>query len=466
MAKDYDNEFDHMEQDVLDDSGFVTDDIPEEEDEGMRQAIQEALDDDEQGADPVNLSRATRPVRKVERVVDDPLADSESAEDVTSGNYRRDTSDRGVYTGGTRSSRMMSDTLGSDEARAARRKKRAAKRRNRRIITALVIVALLAGCGAAAFVNRDRIASLFGTKTVATTEAPETTEAVTEAPTTTVPPTTPAPTQPAMPSIQTTLPKDSVPAVKTLVDNYYNAILEGHSSQLAPILDPSVEIDEAMEAELESQAAMAESFEDIATYAMNGMNAGEYAVFITYGMKLPGIDMPAPGLEQAYVRPDADGNLRLLRAQDYDDSIKAYVETLSAQPEVQSLVQQVDAAFTAAQEADPALKAYIAQLMGAAAAQGETAAAAESPQESEAESTAAQADSSGFTTVDDIQYTTTTVNLRSVPSAESDDTIIQSVPAGTWLHVIGDGAEWVHCNLRDGTFGYINKKYLTDDKPE
>ena len=31
MAKDYDNEFDHMEQDVLDDSGFVTDDIPEEE---------------------------------------------------------------------------------------------------------------------------------------------------------------------------------------------------------------------------------------------------------------------------------------------------------------------------------------------------------------------------------------------------------------------------------------------------
>ena len=131
--------------------------------------------------------------------------------------------------------------------------------------------------------------------------------------------------------------------------------------------------------------------------------------------------------------------------------------------------------MAAAQEADPALKAYIANLMGTAtsetpaAQEGATQAEGAADTPTEATTTAAEsttANPNAFTEADDIQYTTTRVNMRSQPSTASDDTIIRSLDAGTWIHVAGDSAEWVYCNLRDGTVGYINKQFLTDIPPE
>ena len=469
MAKDYENEFDHTELDDLSDldaPDLQDVELPEQgeaSDQELRQAIEEALAEDE------------RPVRKVGKVVDDPLAESESTEDIYSGTYRRDTSDRGVYTGGTRKERVMSDTLGTEEARTARRKKRARRRRNRRILTALIVLALLAGLGFAAFANRSRIPvlkDLFGGAKQETTAEPETTvPETTAAPETTPAPTTAAPeTTSAVPAIQTSLPADSVPEVKALVNNYYNAILEGNAKQLASILDPAVELDEEGIAAFESQSAGIESYDDITTYALTGKNAGEYAVYISYGLKFPGVDTPAPGMVPAYARPDSEGNLRLLRYEDFDDDIKATVAEVNKQEDVKDLVNQVNNAYAAALASDPALKAYIDNLSGVteteSAAEGETPAEGETQAEGESQAETTAAADGSFTTVDDIQYTTTRVNLRSEPSTSSDDTIIRAVDEGTWVHVIGDSAEWVRCNLRDGTVGYISKQFLTENAPD
>jgi len=459
MAKDYENDFENIDQDAED----VVTDAAQDSEQKIREAIEEVLSDD------------GRPVKKVSRVADDPLAESESTEDIYSGKYRRDTSDRGVYTGGTRRERMMSDTLGSEETRSARRRRRQQKRRNRRILTTLVILALLAAAGAAAYMNRGALKKTAKkvlkqeTEAPTTTEAPETTAAPeTEAPTTAAP-TTAAPTQPA---VTTNWAKDTNPDVTALVNNYYNALLEGNVNQMGAILDSTATVDEAA---LEAQNSYIESYDDVTTYVKDGQNPGEYAVYISYALKFMGIDTTAPGLVPAYARPNENGELRLLRYEDFDDTVKAFMGTLSQTDDVKDLAAQVNAAYTAALNSDPNLKSFVDSLAGntqtaAAPAEGESQPAEGESQPAEGESQpAAESAAAGgvtFTETDDIRYAKTQVKCRKTPVLDNDTNDYTLVSEGTWVHVVGDSSEWCHVYLQDGTEGYIYRQYLTILPPD
>ena len=415
-------------------------------------------------------------------VINDPLADSESTEDIYSGNYRRDTSDRGIYTGGTKRDRMMSDTLGDygEESRAERRRKRQAARRRRNIVTVLICLLLagLIGCGAYAYMNGmfDKLPFLSSSKPAETqaaeTEAPAETEAQTEAPAETEAPTAPA---------EITWEKDQDPDISKLVSDYYLALSEGNIEEMKKALDETAVINEEA---VTNQTTFIDGYQDIATYVTNGAQEGEYGVYIQYAMKFKDIETPAPGLVPAYVRLDGNGNLRLLRYEDFDSDISAFMGDISKSQQVQDLAAEVNKAYEDAQAADENLKNFVAALSGneagtdnaggAATANGETAAADESQT---AETTAAadaakqEAGSAGnvqFKDVDDIQYVKTQVKCRKTPVIDDNSEDYVLVDAKTKVHVVGVSDEWCKVYLFDanGTSGYIYKKYLTILPPD
>ena len=416
-------------------------------------------------------------------VLNDPLADSESTEDIYSGNYRRDTSDRGIYTGGTKRDRMMSDTLGDygEESRAERRRKRQAARRRKNIITVLIclLLAALIGCGAYAYMNGmfDNLPFLSSGKPAETqpaeteTAAPAETEAETEAP---------AETESETAAAEITWEKDQDPDISKLVSDYYLALSEGNIEEMKKALDDTAVIDEEA---VTNQTTFIDGYQDIATYVTKGAQEGEYGVYIQYAMKFKDIETPAPGLVPAYVRLDGNGELRLLRYEDFDNDISVYMGEVSKSQQVQDLAAEVNKAFEDAQAADENLKTFVEGLSGngtgtdnaggASTANGETAAATEESQAAEESSAAAsqEAGSAGnvqFEEVDDIQYAKTQVKCRKTPVIDDNSEDYILVDAKTKVHVVGVSDEWCKVYLFDsnGTSGYIYKKYLTILPPD
>ena len=416
-------------------------------------------------------------------VLNDPLADSESTEDIYSGNYRRDTSDRGIYTGGTKRDRMMSDTLGDygEESRAERRRKRQAARRRKNIITVLIclLLAALIGCGAYAYMNGmfDKLPFLNSSQPAETqpaeteTAAPAETEAETEAP---------AETESETAAAEITWEKDQDPDISKLVSDYYLALSDGNIEEMKKALDETAVIDEEA---VTNQTTFIDGYQDIATYVTKGAQEGEYGVYIQYAMKFKDIETPAPGLVPAYVRLDGNGELRLLRYEDFDNDISVYMGEVSKSQQVQDLAAEVNKAFEDAQAADENLKTFVEGLSGngtgtdnaggASTANGETAAATEESQAAEESSAAAsqEAGSAGnvqFEEVDDIQYAKTQVKCRKTPVIDDNSEDYILVDAKTKVHVVGVSDEWCKVYLFDsnGTSGYIYKKYLTILPPD
>ncbi len=403
-----------------------------------------------------------RPVRKIETVAEDPMADGEDDEDIYSGRYRREVSDKEME---------------------SRRKKRARARRGRIFLILVILLALgcIAALAARAFM-RGNPGSFVSTTPAVEGTAPAGTEASggesaaaqeTEA--------APAWT------------RDSNADVTKLVNEYYAALAAGDTAKLSEILDPSVTVNAD---QIARETQFIESYQDIGTYVTDGEKAGEYAAYISYAMKFKDIATAAPGLIPAYVRPDSEGKLRLLRYEDFDSSVSSFMGTVSNRPEVKQLVADVNAAFAQAQESDADLKTFIAALSSGevpteaaaetaaaeaagsedgsqaagesaeAGAETEAPAGEEAPAESASETTTApQGEETEFKEVDDIQYTTTQVKLRKKAVLDNETQDYTILTEGTWVHVIGVGENWCKVVTKNGTTGYVYKQYLTPDKP-
>lgn len=394
-----------------------------------------------------------RPVTRIDGVVEDPLAEGESTEDIYSGKYQRDTSDRGIYTGGTKNDRLMSNTLGDGEnSREARRARRARARRRKKILTTIIVLLILAALGGLGYYAYDKglisLPSGGGAKTETDTQAPETAAPETEAPETEAPETE-APEETGSVGWE----KDTDPDVAALVRSYYTAVIAGDTAQLQTIVDPSVTIDESA---VQSQSEMIESYEDVTTYVMDGANEGETAVYVTYGMKFRDIDTPAPGMVPAYVRTDDQGALRLLPYEYFDETVSTYMNGISLSQQVQDLSAMINEQYQAALASDEALNNFVTSMSSGQEAEESTEA-----------SQAASTDGSDitFTEVDDIRYTTTQVKCRKVPTLDNDTEDFVLLDPGVWVHVIGDSENWCKVVTQSGNTGYIYKQYLSVDKP-
>ncbi|MDD6212090.1 MAG: SH3 domain-containing protein [Clostridiales bacterium] len=385
-----------------------------------------------------------RPVRKIEPVIEDPMAENEK-EDVTA-NHRRETGNRGVYTGGTRGDRMSSQvktspSLNMDYPEQTRESKSGKGR-----IVVIVVIAVLAVCAIAAVAKG--LLNGGSSKEPGTGDAAVTEEAI-------------------------NWTKNGNADIQKLITDYYTARTEQNEEELKKLLDESVSVD--MD-QLVKESEFIEGFQDITTYVLDGEKEGEYALYIVYSMKFKNIATAAPGLEPAYVKTDDNGQLRLLRYQDFDTNLKVFMNGISDKQEVKELAADVNEQYLQALEADADLKKFIAALSGETD-ESETASepeSSESPEESssaeessEEESTEAEPSETKeitFKETDDIQYAVSDVKCRTTPSTDGDEYVM--VPAGDWVHVVGTSKKWSKVVLSDGTSGYIYNEYLSPYKPE
>jgi len=279
--------------------------------------------------------------------------------------------------------------------------------------------------------------------------------------------------------------------VADLINRYYAARMLVDTYSLGEILDPSVTIDEAA---LANEANVVDEYKDISVYTTKGMQDGEWAAYIGFSIKFKNIATAAPGLEAAYVKTDANGQLRLIpyEALLNDTALNAYVAGLADCDAITELVNNADVAYRKALTSDEALYNFIKQIGGnvdvedpnatsadATAAPEDTTTAPEqttaapeattaAPETTTAapETTTAAAIPAGeesLTECDDIMYVNKNdVNLRDKASSEGE--VLTTLKVGTKVQVVAKGTNWAKViRLEDGKTGYCSKQFLQGD---
>ncbi len=273
-------------------------------------------------------------------------------------------------------------------------------------------------------------------------------------------------------------------AVVQLVNQYYTALKEADMTTLQNIMDADSLPDEASVTQMNSYI---EDYQNIVCYTMAGEAEGEYAVYIAYDAKFWDINTLAPGLTPAYVVTDSAGTLRLVTVDNFDDRILAYMNQVSADDQIVTLGQDIMARYNEALASDAALNALVnpdgtqsetsdaQDTTAAETSAAETSAAETSATETTAaETTAAQSSGNTYTdpttgmvfqNTDMIMYTNAQVRARTAPTTDGDEYDI--VAAGTRVHVIGQSDSWSRVYLPDGdgTARFIRSDLLTDQEP-
>ena len=390
------------------------------------------------------FERSERPVRKVEKVADDPYADHSDMEDVTSGRYRRNTEESSAHgrnSGGKSGGRFSGGKT--------------------YLILILVCLAIIA-----AIVVVLKMSGKSST-------AGETSAASSEETTTTV-------------SETAAWEENTNTAVIDLVNQYYTARTAVDMATLRKVLDPSVSVDESR---VQAEAQVIEAYQNINCYTAPGISDGEYVVYISFNMKFKDIPTAAPGLVPAYVRPDSTGALKLLTwdTAKNDAEISAFMGTAADCDMIRQLAEGVNAAYQTAYSSDAALAEFLDSLNNTTAettaadpnaettvadSNAETTAVDPNAETTAAETTAAEttaaettaAASGDFTEMDSMEYVIEDVKCRVQPNTD-DSTDFTLVTGGTMIHVIGSNGEWYHVYLNDGTEGYIKAEFVSPYAP-
>lgn len=418
------------------------------------------LDTDEEGT-PEEIFE--RPVRKVERVADDPYADHDSIEDVTSGRYRRKTED---------SSRSRSGARGKNNGHFSGGGKSY-------LILILVCLAVIAV-----------IMVVLKMASNSTSAAPEST------------------TESTVQETTVAWEENANTAVSDLINQYYTARVASDMTTLQNVLDPSVILDDSR---VQAEAQVIEAYQNINCYTTDGMNPGEYVVYISFNMKFKDIPTAAPGLVPAYVRPDANGALKLIvwDTAKNDAEMSAFMGKVANCDVIRHLAEEVNSAYQTAYSSDAQLAAFLDSLNGTStaettaadpnsttaadpnattaadpnattaadpnattaadpnattAADPNAATAAADPNATTAAETTAAASTADFEERDSMEYVTENVKCRVQPNTD-DSTDFTLVEGGARVHVIGSNGEWYHVYLEDGTEGYIKAEFVTPDNP-
>ena len=275
--------------------------------------------------------------------------------------------------------------------------------------------------------------------------------------------------------------KDTEEKVMDVVNSYYAAKTLGDAEGLRNVLDEVIAVDESR---VSAEARVVDSYQNITVYTTDGQNEGEYVTYVEYELKFRNINTPAPGLEPFYVRPDANGNLRLLTYEYIKKNEAAIFSFMGAAGDcdaIRELGEDVETRFQNAKATDGTLADFLNSLKQnttqsaggsdttTAAPNEETTAEPAGENTTEApETTAAPSGGDGsdesFTNTDTMMYAQANVKARVKPNT-SDDTTFTLVKKGTYVQVTGKGENWYRVCLKDGSTAYIMKQYLGLEKP-
>ncbi|MDO4475941.1 MAG: SH3 domain-containing protein [Lachnospiraceae bacterium] len=149
-------------------------------------------------------------------------------------------------------------------------------------------------------------------------------------------------------------------AVLTIVKQYYTAVAEKNVDALAGIVSPWN--DTVKENILSSD--ITESYSNISVYSQKGLEEGSYVVYAYYEGKVADMETLVPNLALLYLKKDATGKLVVSTDHDSDKAITDYITKASSNADVQNLISTVKQQYETVLESDPALRSYVASLVG------------------------------------------------------------------------------------------------------
>ncbi len=148
------------------------------------------------------------------------------------------------------------------------------------------------------------------------------------------------------------LEKDGVPAVKELVQKYFDAVKNADVKQLTQIVSQETPFSEAA---LKKQCEYVESYENIVCYTVPGIADNTYIAYVYYEIKFIGIDTQAPSMIRLYICQNEDGSLYIDKNAK-DGEIAAYLQEVAGWESVRELVANVNTRYQEACVKDEALK--------------------------------------------------------------------------------------------------------------
>ena len=233
-------------------------------------------------------------------------------------------------------------------------------------------------------------------------------------------------------------------AVLTIAQKYYDAVAAKDVAALSQIVDPW---NDTVEDKILSNDVI-ESYNNIATYSKDGVEAGSYVVFVYAEDKVTGYETLVPSLSRLYLVTGEGGDLVVKSDWDTDSAIVDYVDSVTSDADVRALRSDVTKQYETAINSDEDLKAFLEGISNSGSSSSD-----EKSEEGEAD---ADSSTSGeMTAIADL-------NIRETPSTEAN--ILGSVYQGTNVTVLEDAGDgWVHISYDTGSGtiqGYVRSEYL------
>ncbi|MCM1182988.1 MAG: SH3 domain-containing protein [Roseburia sp.] len=153
------------------------------------------------------------------------------------------------------------------------------------------------------------------------------------------------------------LAKNEYADVNTLMGDFYKALADGDKDTVMELRDYN---DEMAIITYDKKSEFIESYDDVTCYTKSGMEEGSYFVYVTYMVKIEGIDTKAPGLNAFYVYPDESGKLKIDGAM--EQNVEASLKLVTSQEDVVDLYTRIDVSYKEALAADEQLNAFMKEL--------------------------------------------------------------------------------------------------------
>ena len=141
-----------------------------------------------------------------------------------------------------------------------------------------------------------------------------------------------------------TLALSEEPEVTRLIEDYYTAMSVQDLSQIQKITDI---LPEDQAAKISSSTV---TYSDVKAYTKNGPDEDSRVVYAYYKYRNAGQSSAFPGLSQMLIRKGADDQWKIVYS-DLDEADIAYIDSVTADQDVQDLITEVKSEYTAAREA-------------------------------------------------------------------------------------------------------------------
>lgn len=268
-------------------------------------------------------------------------------------------------------------------------------------------------------------------------------------------------------------------AIDALMNKYYTAVADNDTYVLNEVLNPV--FDNEMEY-IRILSEYVDSYNNIVCYAKEGAEEGQYIVAAYYELKYAKVKDAAPGMEFFYLETDADGNLYINNL--YSEHNMVYVESepnadimnlmlaYQTEPDMQSMLTQVQDNYTATLEASDELSVLVSETLPEALADWSASMEAylnvqpEDPvvdPETPDDGTTDPMTGGTETPAEGIVYVNDNVNIRQTPSTEAAK--VGSLYKGAEVRRLATTDNgWTKVQTGD-VVGYIRSDFITEERP-